>query len=128
VPGSGSGASQGAGGGGLDPFTGAGAYRSGSAAPTSMDTSPPADLGPPSFPVTSYLRFPQPPNFEALKGKLAEFIGTLGPQAGIEPGNIQDLLRIGTTEEWDDKLGSLVQICLDQWPRGTFLNLHLLSS
>jgi len=115
VPGSSSGVTQGGGGGGVDPFTGSTAYRSGSAAPTAMDTS--ENKAPPCFPVKSYLKFPQPPNSVALKGKLTEFISTLGAQAGIDSGNVDDILRIGTTTEWDEKLDSLVQICLQQWPR-----------
>ena len=115
VPGSSSGVEQGGGSGGVDPFTGAGAYRSGTAPP--MDTSSPPSTTP-CFPVREYLRFPQPPNAVALKGKLSEFFQTLGPQAGIELDSVEDLLRVGTTAEWDEKLNSLVQICLSQWPKG----------
>jgi len=67
------------------------------------------------FPVKNFLQFAQAPNYDALRGKLIEFIQKLGPNANVGMETVDTLLRIGTAKTWDPNVEQAVKSCL-QWP------------
>jgi phospholipase A-2-activating protein len=111
----------GGGGGGLDPFTGSGAYTTSSA---SRATSSTVELNNassgPCFPVKDFVRFSSPPNYDALTKKLKEIIGDLGPEAGFGEEGINTLLDIGRNAVWNENVNLYVKTCLVNWPAGTY--------
>jgi phospholipase A-2-activating protein len=107
------------GGGGVDPFTFSGAYTTSTVRPdlsTSSSTSNTTiNANDPQFPVTNFLRFAQPPNYDALRGKLTEFIRNLGSSAIVKEENVEILLQIGTAQRWDIGVEQILKGCLT-WP------------
>jgi len=115
-------------GAGLDPFTGAGAYRTTSpkvAAPSSSNSDLNNSSSGPCFPVKEFIRFAAAPNYEALRKKLSEFIGSLDSATGLGEDSITTLLEIGTHPTWTESVDSLVKSCLSNWPAG---ELHFVVS
>lgn len=116
------------GGGGVDPFTGSGAYTTGSS--RSSSTSMPAASSNSStssvaeFPVQKFLRFPQEPKYQALSAKLEEFIEKMninGQTGGIKTTDVNSLIEIGKSSQWTSEKETLLQLCLTKWPTGKHL-------
>ncbi|CAG7833242.1 unnamed protein product [Allacma fusca] len=98
---------------GLDPFTGAGAYRSG--ASTVATAKKVTELSvPPCFPCANFLQFPQPPSTEGLKSKLLTFAQDLG--INIEENTINYLISNIIEGHYTEELHALVMNIL-AWPK-----------
>jgi len=116
VPGTGGGFPSG-GTGGMDPFTGSGAYTTSQAKASESSTAINSAIGP-CFPVKEFVYFTSPPNYDALKKKLVDFIEILG-QDPLSPEwsrNIELLLDIGRTGKLEETTQQVVFQCLASWP------------
>lgn len=107
-------------GGAADPFTGGNAYTTSASqavSSTSTSSQSTSQSSEPLFPMKEFLRFSTPPNYDALKKKLTEFVRELGCDTYMSLDKIDALLEIGKNPQWDKNTHLLVGLCL-HWPNG----------
>jgi len=104
------------GGGGSDPFTGSGAYTT-----SAMDTSEP----PPEntyFPQKDFLQFANVPNLEALTKKLLEFNGKMPEAARLEESQITRIVALNSLADAPDSIDIVRLLKVLKWPKTIEVN------
>jgi len=108
------------GGGGLDPFTGSGAYTTTGSSSTPMDTTPaPSSVS--YYPQKEYLTFSNIPNFEALSKKLAECNSSIPESSRLDPAQLERVSAVGNSESIDPLDIPLLLKAL-RWPKVLSVN------